>query len=180
MFFGRPGHLRNFDYTGFHRYFLTLSTFQRRQLFTTTDVVSLVLLQFRRAAREESVAITGYCFMPDHVHLLLAGTSETADFLRFIRAAKQYSGFYYRQCFGGRLWQPDCYERVLHDEDGNGPVLRYILENPVRAGLAGEPLDYPFLGSDVHSTRQLGEFLRSADYWMPDKGGDDPEGSCHR
>jgi REP element-mobilizing transposase RayT len=33
-----------------------------------------------------------FCFMPDHVHLLVGGTCETSDGKRFIRRAKQYSG----------------------------------------------------------------------------------------
>lgn len=106
MFPGRPGHLRTFDYIGYHRYFLTLSTFRRHTLFTADEPVSLVLLQFRRAGREQGCEISGYCFMPDHAHLLVATAHSAADFLRFVRAAKQYSGFYYRRRFGARLWQP--------------------------------------------------------------------------
>ena len=51
-----------------------------------------------------------------------------------------------RKWIRGRLWQRGYYERVLRDEDHTRDVIRYILQNPVRAGLAKSPDEYPFLG----------------------------------
>ena len=42
MITGRPGHLRGFDYLGFHRYSVTLCTHRRRVIFTNATVVRLV------------------------------------------------------------------------------------------------------------------------------------------
>jgi hypothetical protein len=44
---------------------------------------------------------------------------------------------------------------VLRDDEVTQTVAKYILENPVRAGLMREPLDYPFSGSLVYSREQL-------------------------
>jgi hypothetical protein len=49
----------------------------------------------------------------------------------------------------GRLWQPQYYDHVLRDEEDTLRVARYIIVNPVRAGLVTSPRDYPFSGSDV-------------------------------
>lgn len=103
--------------------------------------------------------------MPDHVHLLVAGTTEAASFLRFLKKAKQLSGYYYKQRFGQPLWQPNSYEHVLRDEEATGAVLRYILENPVKARLVETPVDYPHVGSDVYTIDQLVEFLQFPERW---------------
>jgi REP element-mobilizing transposase RayT len=93
--------------------------------------------------------------MPDHVHLLVEGTSADADAKAFIARAKQYSGFYYRQEHGATLWQRYGYEHTLRDEELTLVVARYILENPVRAGLVQRVEDYPFAGSLVYSLSEL-------------------------
>ena len=151
MLTGCPGHLKSFDYTGPHRYFLTFCTDSRRHLFTTRDRVDLVLMQISRSAAEERFAIIAYCFMPDHVHLLIEGQSESSDCRRFIARAKQFSGFHYSKAFGHRLWQRYGVERILRSEDVTLVAARYVLENPLRAGLARHVEDYPYLGSTTHA-----------------------------
>ena len=128
---------------------------QRQRAFVTQSVVDLFYAQFLRSATEESVALIAYCFMPDHVHLLVAGTSETADGKRFIALAKQYSGFYYKQRTHQKLWQRYGFERVLRNDEATLAVARYIIENPVRAGLVMNARDYPFLGSSVYTADEI-------------------------
>src|SRR5262245_9029633 len=76
MFPGRPEHLRTFDYLGFHRYSLTFCTFRLARHFVDAHAVDVARSQISRAAREERFALTAYCFMPDHVHLLVEGESD--------------------------------------------------------------------------------------------------------
>ncbi len=155
MHTGRPAVLRTFDYLGQHRYFLTFCTFQRRACFTTTAPVHLVRTQILRACSDERMAIVADCYMPDHVHLLVQGQAEDSDCRRFISRAKQFSGFGYQQVYHRRLWQRYFHERVLRREDDTLSVARYILENPVRAGLVRRILDYPFIGSEVYSVQHI-------------------------
>jgi REP element-mobilizing transposase RayT len=96
--------------------------------------------------------------MPDHLHLLVEGEAETSDCLLFIDRAKQYSGFYFAREFKTRLWQRYGFERVLRLEEATFVVARYILENPVRAGLVTRVEEYPFVGSCVYTLRELMEY----------------------
>jgi len=57
--------------------------------------------------------------------------------------------------FGTRLWQRYGFERVVRDSEQTFVVARYILENPVRAGLAGAIEEYPFVGSFVYTLPEL-------------------------
>jgi hypothetical protein len=46
---------------------------------------------------------------------------------------------------------------VLRDEDDTPSVVRYMLENPVRAGLVENALDYPWIGSSRFTITALME-----------------------
>src|SRR5437763_3426041 len=155
MFTGNPGHLATFDYVGLYQYFLTFCTHSRQRLFANAAVVDLVLAQILRAAGDEGFENIAHCFMPDHVHLLVEGQRESSDCWKFIKRAKQFSAFYYSKTFGGRLWQRYGFERVLRNDEATLSVARYVLENPIRAGLVPRIEDYPFLGSTMYSVAEI-------------------------
>lgn len=149
MFPLHPQPIRNFDYRGRHRYFLTWCCDHRKPLFANADSVDLVRTQFLRASRQTGVTLFAYCFMPDHVHLLVVGETLEADAKAFIKLAKQYSGYYYSQRERSALWQRYGYEHVLCSDESTRMVCRYILENPVRAELVADVRGYPYSGSAV-------------------------------
>ena len=151
----RPPHLTHFDYTGYHRYSLTFCTDRRKPLFTGRRAVELVLSQIARAASEQDFAVIAYCFMPDHLHLVVHGQSEAADCKQFITRAKQYSAYYYSKDLGGKLWQRYGYERTLRHEEDTTAAVRYIVENPLRAKLVTCVDEYPFVGSLVCELKEL-------------------------
>ena len=125
--------------------------------------MALVLSQFLRIAATEGFSVLAYCFMPDHVHLLIEGLRDDSDARKFIIKSKQCSAHAYAQAFGARLWQPFGYEHVLRDDEDAKVVARYILENPVRAGLSETVLAYPFLGSQMCNVKELVETLPERD-----------------
>ena len=134
-------------YVGMRRYFLTFCTADRRRVFVSHDVCDDVLRQILRTASDFDVVVNVHCLMPDHVHLLVEGGSDKADVSKFVHQAKQRTGFGFAQRHGTRLWQPSFYDHVLRDDEAALSVARYIIENPVRAGLVESPRDYPFLGA---------------------------------
>jgi putative transposase len=147
MITGNPGHLKTFDYLGLYRYFLTFCTYNRQALFASQEVVELLLEQILRTARAEGFAVLAYCFMPDHLHLLVEGRTASSDARRFIKRAKQCSGYAYARAFSGRAWQRYGFDHVLRNDEITLRVIRYILENPVRARLVRCVEDYPYSGT---------------------------------
>jgi putative transposase len=101
------------------------------------------------------MALVAYCFMPDHVHLLVYGTTEAADVCAFVIDFKRITGFEYRQRHGRHLWQPGYFDRVLRDDESTEAVARYVLENPIRAGLASRLGEYGLAGSDMYDLSGL-------------------------
>jgi REP element-mobilizing transposase RayT len=147
--------LKSFDYVGMHSYFLTICTSERRRLFTDERLVALVRLQLLRVATSEQFEVIAYCFMPDHLHALTNATRDDADFRRFARVFKQCSSFAWKRTIGGELWQRSYFEHVLREDEDLCGVARYIIENPVRAGLVEDALKYPFIGSATLQVRDL-------------------------
>jgi putative transposase len=143
------------SYVGVGRYSLTFCVLNRRTVFTSEDAVRSALLQIQRSATHEQFSLLAYCFMPDHLHLLVEGTSFDSDLRRFAARAKQHSGAAHALKNGGRLWQKGYYERILRYSDDARWIARYIVNNPVRAGLVQSPSDYPYVGSGVWSMQEL-------------------------
>jgi putative transposase len=150
-----PPHHDDLPYVGKHHYFLTFCTERQARFFVEPPKVELVLSQFLRVGREGQFALTAYCFMPDHVHLIASGFAEDADVKKFIARAKQYSGFHFKREFGIALWQRYGFDRVIRDDMELACTIGYIVANPVRAGLVSHPSLYQHLGSSVYAVADL-------------------------
>src|SRR5262245_41296541 len=119
----RSPRMATFDYTGSHRYFWTICTFHRKQIFVFNDVVEPLVLQIQQHAEGNGVAISAYCFMPDHLHLLREGSQEHSQATRVIDRFKQTSGYWYSRRREGRLWQKYGWDRVLRSEEQTWEVI---------------------------------------------------------
>jgi REP element-mobilizing transposase RayT len=93
--------------------------------------------------------------MPDHVHLLLDGTCEASNLLALIKSVKQRSGQRFAAIMHRPLWDEGFHDRVLRPEEDPKNFARYIVENPVRAGLVKSALDYPLSGSSRWTLQEL-------------------------
>ena len=125
-------------------YFLTILTKGRRPVFDTPDVVTTCHTEIERAAQNTSFAIDTYGYMPDPLHLLVAGQTGDADLRRFVKLAKQLSGYHLKRLTGRRLWASGFYDRIVrHDEDARR-FVRYILMNPIKAGLPHDRRKPPY------------------------------------
>ena len=151
----RPKRLDGYSYVGASRYFLTFCVRNRRRVFVAPLVVESLLWHVRQSAARCEFSILAYCVMPDHVHLLVEGLGPAADLRKFVSRAKQHSGAAFALSQGGPLWQEGYHERVLRSSDDAIRIAKYVIENPVRAGLARCPQEYPYLGSEFCTVEEL-------------------------
>lgn len=110
-----------------------------------------------------SVACPVHCLMPDHVHLLIHGWNGGGNQRRFIRFLRQHSGKLLAET--GHRWQPQAHDHVLRPNESDRfayqRLVRYIAENPVRAGLAASPQNWPHTGTVIPGYPEL-------NLWLPD------------
>lgn len=83
--------------------------------------------------------------MPDHWHgLFVLGTGESlSDTIRRLKGASARELRLRHPQLEG-IWAPAYHDRVLRAEEDIRDAARYVVMNPVRAGLAGRIADYPF------------------------------------
>ena len=83
--------------------------------------------------------------MPDHYHLLIR-PKPAYDLSRVMKGIKGVSAKLINQSRGtnGSIWQDESHDRIMRDEEEALEKARYILENPVRAGLVQRASDYSF------------------------------------
>jgi putative transposase len=151
-----PPYCQTFSYVGRYRYALTIITFDRLRAFTEPDSVRLVLTHIVRASTEKGFEIVVYCFMPDHLHLVVEGIADDSNLKAFVKRAKQYSGYYYAQTHQRlKLWRKGLYDHIVRDDVDLLDRVRYVVNNPVAARLVSRAEDYPFLGSQRWSAEEL-------------------------
>jgi REP element-mobilizing transposase RayT len=102
--------------------------------------------------------------MPDHVHLLLEGQTDDADLKAVMHDWRLQTGFLWKQRERSRLWQEDYYDHVVREDDPIVGIVRYILNNPFRAGLVAAGETYQFSGSSRFDPEELGDALID---WRP-------------
>jgi len=137
--------LKEFDYAGAYVYSLTLVTRGRAPLFRRTDVAPIAEKALARSAEKHGVEVVAYCFMPDHLHLLVTG-GEGLRLEAFVHLFKQLAGFEAKKILGTPLWQTSYYDHVLRQDEDIEVVANYIWDNPVQAGLVSDRSDYAYSG----------------------------------
>ncbi len=154
--------LLSFDYRGCREYSVTCCTCERHPSFTEAAVVDRVRKELLQHASVHDFDVSAYCFMPDHVHLLLEANSEDAVLGRLMHGWKQRTGYAHSKETGRRLWQQGYYDHVLREDEDRRRLIAYMIANPVRAGIGADPLDYPFWGSGTWEREQLLEAVQGS------------------
>ena len=124
-------------------YHLTLCTHERHPWFEDFQLARIVVGQMRRLQTEAQLESLAWTLMPDHLHWLVrlrSGLPMSAS----IRLFKGRSTFATRgACQGRRLWQRGFHDHAVRHEERVTEVARYIVANPLRAGLVNRLGDYP-------------------------------------
>jgi REP element-mobilizing transposase RayT len=152
MFSRRPNRLPAEAYNEGGAFSLTVCTAERRQHFCRADTVEQTRALLLCEASRLGVEVDVYCFMPDHLHLLVR--SDGPDIRQLMKRFKQASGVLFRRATGDRLWQKGYHDHCVRNAEVLERIAEYILDNPVRQGLCAQWYEYPFSWSRWH-TRDL-------------------------
>ena len=123
-------------------YHVMLRGINRQQIFLDEEDNRHFLEVLWRCREISGFSLLAYCLMGNHVHLLLQTGREPLELVMKrigTRYAVWYNGKYERV---GHLFQDRYRSEAVQDEAYFLTVLRYILYNPVKAGMCGKATDY--------------------------------------
>ena len=124
-------------------YLVTTATFHRRSVFSDLTAGYLLAREIRNAECQEIVSSLCWVIMPDHFHwLVILHRTSLARLMRRVKSRSAISINRMKRC-SGRLWQPGFHDRALRFEENLRYVSRYVIANPLRAGLVDNIDDYP-------------------------------------
>ncbi len=119
----------------------------RQEIFTESGIVSTFVDHLGTAAKKNHCIVPIYCFMPDHLHVILQGQTDKADTWQAMVDFKQLTGYWFYKSETGHRWQKDFYDKIIRSNVMFKAQLRYIANNPVRKDLAKSWNEYPFTGA---------------------------------
>jgi len=129
----------------------TLCLKGRLSYFTTESVFKYFETILLEELKNHNCSAFVYLFMPDHLHLVLAGNNPDSNIKKCLEMFKQKTGFHLSKSKANVSWQKDYYDHILRSEENLETHIKYILNNPVRAGLSEYWKKYPFKGSTVYN-----------------------------
>jgi putative transposase len=131
-------------------YHVTQRGNRREPVFFESGDYARYLAYLRQASATSGTAIWAYCLMPNHVHMIVLPSNESGLRDLFADAHRRYTNFInWRHQWTGHLWQGR-FASVAMDEEHLGYALRYVAQNPVRAGLVKTALDWPHSSVRAH------------------------------
>ncbi len=140
--------LKGYDYSTPTAYFLTLCSAEGRNVFSETKLAEHVIDCLMDCSSRYDYKLLAYCLMPDHLHLLVCPNGGERPVPQYVQAFNSRSTRVFWQCSGnGRLWQRGFYDHIVRKDETLVEIAEYILANPVRKGLADDPVQYPFSGA---------------------------------
>lgn len=129
-------------------YFITWRCRQEEILFSEERLLVLDSLRYWEGLKWSIIAAV---IMPDHVHVLVRCLPHPAGGMynlgEILHSVKSFSAHQIMKRRGktGKLWLDERYDRIVRDEAEFVEKWSYIRNNPVKAGLAATPEDYPWL-----------------------------------
>ena len=128
-------------------YFITFVCYNRSKIFNNDLAAKTFCQQIAINQQRFNCLWKTWVLMPDHFHGLLQlgdeSLGKTIAHLKGLTARRINDA----SCASGRVWQPSYYDHGLRAEEDRKGVARYIVANPLRAGLVKSVKEYAYWDS---------------------------------
>ena len=124
-------------------YHVVTSTQDRTRFFTNLFAGRIVVNAMIREDDAGHVNTLAFVVMPDHLHWLFT-LSGSRSLSKTVGTMKSYSTRRLNSQFGrrGRIWRSGFYDHAIRSDEILVQVARYIIANPLRAGIVKSVGDY--------------------------------------
>lgn len=118
----------------------------------------------QRYKKKYRFKLFAYCLMPNHVHLLIKvskGGSISKIMQSITVAQTRRFNDKYQRC--GHVWQGRFLSPLVSSDEYAVNVMRYIEQNPWRAGMVAAVADYPFSSYKLNISKKSGRMIDRED-----------------
>ncbi|WP_024695527.1 transposase [Pseudomonas syringae] len=124
-------------------YLVTAKTFQRAPAFSDWRLGRLLVSELRDVQERQLADSLAWVVMPDHFHWLLELKGHSLSGV--VQRVKSRSAIAVNKASGcsGTFWQSGFHDIAVREERNLVHFARYIVANPVRAGLVNSVREYP-------------------------------------
>jgi putative transposase len=147
-------------------YFITFTLVEWQHLFHITQFAKIIIDSIKYCQANKELELLGYCIMPSHIHLIVR--SEKNSLGSVIRDLKKYTAYQITQELAKnpnflpildtfathaqkikrnktyKVWQDGYHPMVITSNRIFYQKLKYIHDNPVKAGLASSPEQFMY------------------------------------
>jgi REP element-mobilizing transposase RayT len=127
-----------------HIYHITTRTHARETLFDNFETGRLVVKHIGQEDKVGHIKTLAFVVMPDHLHWLIQLITDRPMSI-VVNNVKSFSARNINQQRKqtGQVWQKGFYERAARHDEDIVAAARYIIANPLRAGIVRRLGDYP-------------------------------------
>ena len=128
-----------------HSYVLTFCVHNRRPIFIEANAATQIMHAMHRSTRLGYCDSLAWVVMPNHVHWLLT-LADRSRLSSLMAATKGKASRGLQADAGLRLpiWQPGYHEHHIRGDEDLRQQARYLIANPLRAGLVSRVAEYPY------------------------------------
>lgn len=125
-------------------YCITTVTCDRQPVFTDINSARLLIRELRHLHEAGIINSLAWVVMPDHLHWMIQ-LHDHWPLFRVVKTIKARSALAINAHLDlhGSLWQRAYHDRAARKDDDVCQLARYIIANPLRAGLVEHIGDYP-------------------------------------
>jgi REP element-mobilizing transposase RayT len=120
-------------------YHLTTTTLNRHPFFKDFDTARILI----KIIHAQPVNTLAYVVMPDHFHWLIELTDESPSISKLMKNIKLTTVLCSQKAVKKVRWQAGFYDRAIRSHEEITNVARYIVANPIRAGICKSIREYP-------------------------------------
>lgn len=119
-------------------YHIAFTTSNRSPIFSDFSKARILIRILKQSDQQQSTKTLAFVIMPDHVHWLMqiAGSQSLQNIIKSVKSKTSIR-------LAQRIWQAGYYDHAIRQEEDMQTIARYIVANPIRAGLVNKVSDYP-------------------------------------
>ena len=114
-------------------------------IFQKAEDIKYYIKIMYHLTKEQKIKIIGYCIMNNHAHMLIE-TEEIKELSKYMQRLNTKYGKYYNKKYNrvGYVFRDRYRAEGIYTEEYLYNCLKYIYNNPVKAGICKKAEDYPY------------------------------------